>query len=237
MNGQAILPDEEAIEAIIDAAFWASLRREEGYVPKISLALLAPEQAVHPMMLRAVAAAQPGGARARRARRRASGHPSRRLARARASCASGARRASSRPSASCSKSPRRGCSSSSTTGTEGEQVRQRRGARRRSDQDDRRAGVEPARLSRRCSRRSSGSIRRTRRRVNVLVQLAVSMRAHGRGGSLLVVPAGKRRLARIDRRSRSPTRSSPAVRRARRLWRATLRTRRRRSAAGSGRTR
>ena len=26
--------------------------------------------------------------------------------------------------------------------------------------------------------------------MNVLVQLAVSMRAHGRGGSLLVVPAG-----------------------------------------------
>jgi len=38
-------PDIEAIEAIVDAAFWASLRREEGYVPKISLALLTPEQA------------------------------------------------------------------------------------------------------------------------------------------------------------------------------------------------
>jgi hypothetical protein len=35
----------EAIEAIIDAAFWASLRREEGYAPKISLAFLPPEQA------------------------------------------------------------------------------------------------------------------------------------------------------------------------------------------------
>src|SRR6188768_3759794 len=38
-------PETDAIEAIIDAAFWASLRREEGYVPKISLALLTPEQA------------------------------------------------------------------------------------------------------------------------------------------------------------------------------------------------
>ena len=47
---QAALPDAEAIEAIIDAAFWASLRREEGYVPKISLALLSPEQAVHPLI-------------------------------------------------------------------------------------------------------------------------------------------------------------------------------------------
>jgi hypothetical protein len=44
------LPDAADIEAIIDAAFWASLRREEGYVPKISLALLSPEQAVQPLM-------------------------------------------------------------------------------------------------------------------------------------------------------------------------------------------
>ncbi len=42
-------PDAEAIEAIIDAAFWASLRREEGYSPKISLAFFAPEQAGHPL--------------------------------------------------------------------------------------------------------------------------------------------------------------------------------------------
>jgi hypothetical protein len=40
-----LLPDKAAIEVIIDAAFWASLRREEGYSPKISLALLPPEQA------------------------------------------------------------------------------------------------------------------------------------------------------------------------------------------------
>jgi hypothetical protein len=37
-------PDAAAIEAIIDAAFWASLRREEGYSPKISLAFLPPNQ-------------------------------------------------------------------------------------------------------------------------------------------------------------------------------------------------
>jgi hypothetical protein len=47
---QASLPDTDAIEAIIDAAFWASLRREEGYVPRISLALVAPEQTAHPLM-------------------------------------------------------------------------------------------------------------------------------------------------------------------------------------------
>jgi len=43
-------PDADTIEAIIDAAFWASLRREESYVPKISLVLLPPEAADHPLM-------------------------------------------------------------------------------------------------------------------------------------------------------------------------------------------
>jgi hypothetical protein len=42
-------PDADAIEAIIDAAFWASLRREEGLTPKISLALLPPGQAGQPL--------------------------------------------------------------------------------------------------------------------------------------------------------------------------------------------
>ena len=43
-------PDAQAIEAIIDAAFWASLRREEGHAPKISLAFLPPEQAGQPLI-------------------------------------------------------------------------------------------------------------------------------------------------------------------------------------------
>lgn len=38
-ESQIPVPDKHAIEAIIDAAFWASLRREEGFSPKISLAL------------------------------------------------------------------------------------------------------------------------------------------------------------------------------------------------------
>jgi hypothetical protein len=38
------LPNLADIEAIVDAGFWASLRREEGYVPKISLALVPPER-------------------------------------------------------------------------------------------------------------------------------------------------------------------------------------------------
>lgn len=45
----ATVPEEGAIEAMIGAAFWASLRREEGYVPKISLAYLSPGQALHPL--------------------------------------------------------------------------------------------------------------------------------------------------------------------------------------------
>jgi hypothetical protein len=43
-------PDAQTIEAIIDAAFWASLRHEEGNAPKISLAFLAPAQAGQPLM-------------------------------------------------------------------------------------------------------------------------------------------------------------------------------------------
>ncbi len=42
-------PDAAAVEAIIDAAFWTSLRREEGYAPKISLAFLPPDQAGQPL--------------------------------------------------------------------------------------------------------------------------------------------------------------------------------------------
>jgi Probable sensor domain DACNV len=38
------------IEAIVDTAFWASLRREEGYAPRISLALVAPEHAGQPLL-------------------------------------------------------------------------------------------------------------------------------------------------------------------------------------------
>ncbi|HTK29643.1 MAG TPA: hypothetical protein VL309_08840 [Vicinamibacterales bacterium] len=50
MNGElAPPPDGAIIEALVDAAFWASLRREEGYSPKISLAFLPPEAAEHPL--------------------------------------------------------------------------------------------------------------------------------------------------------------------------------------------
>jgi hypothetical protein len=56
----ASLPPAETVEAMIDAAFWASLRREEGYIPRISLAFLSPEEAVHPLMFERALALAPG---------------------------------------------------------------------------------------------------------------------------------------------------------------------------------
>jgi len=49
-NGLAPQPDAASIAAIIDATFWASFRPEEGRFPKISLAYLAPEHAGQPLM-------------------------------------------------------------------------------------------------------------------------------------------------------------------------------------------
>jgi len=45
----AALPDLDGIEAVIDAAFWASLRREEERTPILSLALVAPDQVDNPI--------------------------------------------------------------------------------------------------------------------------------------------------------------------------------------------
>ncbi|WDF57032.1 putative sensor domain DACNV-containing protein [Mucilaginibacter sp. KACC 22063] len=45
----ALQPVAEIIEAVIDVAFWASLRREEGHEPKISIALLPPHQVKQPL--------------------------------------------------------------------------------------------------------------------------------------------------------------------------------------------
>lgn len=43
-------PRLEDVEALIDAAFWASLQREEGRSPRISLAFLPPEASGHAMV-------------------------------------------------------------------------------------------------------------------------------------------------------------------------------------------
>jgi hypothetical protein len=57
----ASLPAIEAIETIVDAAFWASLRREEGFVPRISLAYVEPEQTRHPLIFERSLSLSPAG--------------------------------------------------------------------------------------------------------------------------------------------------------------------------------
>jgi len=53
----ASVPSTDGIQRMIEAAFWASLRREEGYMPKVSLAYVSPDEAVrklqfeHPLPL------------------------------------------------------------------------------------------------------------------------------------------------------------------------------------------
>lgn len=49
-DGLAPLPEARAVAAIVNATFWASFRPEEGRFPKISLAYLPPEQAGEPMV-------------------------------------------------------------------------------------------------------------------------------------------------------------------------------------------
>ena len=52
-------PNARTIASIIDATFWASLRREEGNSPQISLAFLPPEQAAQPLMFEQPLALEP----------------------------------------------------------------------------------------------------------------------------------------------------------------------------------
>src|SRR5262245_39821984 len=59
-TGLATVPDTETIESLIEAAFWASLRREENYIPRISLALLAPSQSEHPLLFDSGLSLEPG---------------------------------------------------------------------------------------------------------------------------------------------------------------------------------
>ena len=128
-----------------------------------------------------------------RARGRAAGHPPRRVARRRRAARLGHHAHASRRSASSSKSPRPVCSSSSTTAARVGQIRQRRRARRRPGEDRGREASSlpdcPPLLTSLLGF-DAPALGSRRRLGNVLVQLAVSMRAHGRGGSLLVVPAG-----------------------------------------------
>src|SRR5262245_33447438 len=49
-GSEAFVPLAEYVGGMVDAAFWASLRREEGYVPELSLALVPPERVAQPLM-------------------------------------------------------------------------------------------------------------------------------------------------------------------------------------------
>jgi hypothetical protein len=185
------LPDAATVEALIDAGFWASLQREEGYVPEISLAYLPPQRAVRPLML---AASLPLGPRA--------------LARLAP--------AVERPGIHLGVWPEQGelrvwgttraiptfCFVLEVLGPgllvvkhrvhddsakfrnvavfEGEQVK----VLSREDAD---ASDHPDLLKSLLAPESSSA---TDDSIDVLIRLAVSMRAHKRGGTLLVVPAG-----------------------------------------------
>lgn len=46
----APIPDKAAVAAMVNATFWASLRKEEGRSPKISLAFFEPEQVPQPLI-------------------------------------------------------------------------------------------------------------------------------------------------------------------------------------------
>jgi len=48
----APLPQAQFVEHLLDATFWASLRKEEGHPTKISLAFVSPEQAGNPLLLK-----------------------------------------------------------------------------------------------------------------------------------------------------------------------------------------
>ena len=56
----ASVASAEAIETVIDAAFRVSLRREEGYIPRLSFAILAPQDAVRPLVFEEALSLTPG---------------------------------------------------------------------------------------------------------------------------------------------------------------------------------
>ena len=185
----AAQPDAAAIEVIINAAFWASLRREEGYSPKISLALLAPEQAGQPLKfgqflpLDPAALARLAPAVERPGIHLGVWHDANGL------CVWGTTRAIPRfcfvleviePGLLVVKY-RRGQDTAKFVNVvvlKGDQIKE-------VDEEARSLADCPELLT---SLLGFGSPASGGDTVNALVQLAASMRAHGRGGSLLVVP-------------------------------------------------
>jgi hypothetical protein len=187
----APLPDAETIEAIIDAAFWASLRREEGYSPRISLSFLAREEAGHPLVLERALPLSPGAlTRVAPAVERPGVH----LGVWRDQdglCVWGTTRTIpvlcfvlevTAPGLLVVKhhSGEEARKFVNVAVLEGDQIKV----------VDERASSRPECPALLTSLLGFDSPAAWVQSVNTMVQLAVSMRAHGRGGSLLVVPAG-----------------------------------------------
>ena len=195
----AALPEAEIIEAVIDVAFWASLRREEGYMPRISLAFLSPEQTVHPLLFERPLPLDPAAlTRVAPAVERPGVHlgvwrdPS-------GLCVWGTCRAIPKlcfvlevaaPGLLVVKhhSGEEAGKFVNVAVLEGDQIKV-------VDEHALNLPDCPALLTSLLGFDSPTSWTHS---VNVLVQLAVSMRAHGRGGCLLVVPAGLESWRRID---------------------------------------
>jgi DNA integrity scanning protein DisA with diadenylate cyclase activity len=184
------LPDAATVEALIDAGFWASLQREEGYVPEISLAYLPPGRALRPLLL---AAPLPLGPRALGRLAPAVERPGIHLGVWREQGELrvwGTTRAIPTscfvlevlgPGLLVVKHRIRDDSAKfrNVAVFEGEQVKV-------LSREDAHAADHPDLLKSLLAPESSA----TDDSVDVLIRLAVSMRAHKRGGALLVVPAG-----------------------------------------------
>jgi len=187
----ASLPAMETIEAIVDAAFWASLRREEGYIPRISLAYVAPEQTDHPLHFERPLSLGPAGlARLAPAVERAGIHlgvwpdgDSLRVWGTTRSVPTYCFVLEVAAPGLLVVKHHRGEETGKYVNVavlEGDQVKV-------VDEHASRAPECPAMLTSLLGFDSPASWVNS---ADVLVQLAVSMRAHGRGGALLVVPAG-----------------------------------------------
>ena len=188
----ASLPNLQSMATLVDAAFWASLRHEEGYASKISLAYVSPAQADDPMVFERPIALDPAAlAKVAPAVERAGIHlgvwPD----------DAGALRvwgtAGSIPAI---------CFVLEVAGPALLVVKHRRGeesgkfvnvAVLEGDQVklvDEHASSLPDCPELLASLLGFDAPSSWVHSINILLQMAVSMRAHGRGGSLLIVPAG-----------------------------------------------
>jgi hypothetical protein len=188
------VPDAVTIEQLIDAAFWASLRREEHFVPRISLAFVPPESTPHPLRLERALPLDPGAlVRVAPAVERAGIHLGVSRQGGQLSVWGTARTIPSfcvvvevaAPGLLVVKHHRGGEGGKfvNVAVLEGDQVKV-------IDENASSLPDCPPLLASLLGFESPGSWLDS---VNVLVQLAVSMRSHGRGGSLLVVADGRRR--------------------------------------------